>query len=120
MAPRRDSSEDESGGSWLLQQIKELFRAGSYRFSLHATHQTIDRVITTVEIEEAVFSELAEVIEDYPDDPRGPSCLILGWTANGRPLHVQVSYPPLVVLITIYEPDDERWLYHRKRRMEDE
>lgn len=34
------------------------------------------------------------IIEDYPDDKYGPSCLILGFTLAGRPLHSQCSYPP--------------------------
>ena len=34
-----------------------------------------------------------EIIEDYPDDYYGPSCLISGTTANDRPLHIQCSYP---------------------------
>jgi hypothetical protein len=35
----------------------------------------------------------AEVIEDYPEDKYGPSCLIFGKTREGRPLHIQCSYP---------------------------
>lgn len=33
-------------------------------------------MITTEELEEAL--KTCEIIEDYPDDPRGASCLILG------------------------------------------
>ena len=58
------------------------------------------------EVEEAIASR-SEVIEDYPNDKYGPSCLVLGYTKAGRPLHVQCSYPsrPLVKIITLYEPD---------------
>ena len=42
------------------------------------------------EMEQAV-SMRSEVIEDYPEDKYGPSCLILGFTVYGRPLHVQCS-----------------------------
>ena len=47
------------------------------------------------------------IIEDYPDDKYGPSCLLLGHTEAGRPLHIQCSYPsrPLIKIITLYEPD---------------
>ena len=72
------------------------------------------------ELEEAVASD-SEVLEDYPNDKYGPSCLILGFTAAGRPLHVQCSYPsrPLVKIITLYEPDPSRWIRFRKRKRDE-
>jgi hypothetical protein len=57
-----------------------------------------------------------EIIEKYPDDKYSPSCLIYGKTENGRDLHVQVSLPPLVVIITLYEPDQEEWADCKIRR----
>jgi hypothetical protein len=59
-----------------------------------------------------------EVIEDYPDDKYGPSCLILGVTAGARPLHIHCSYPswPQVKVITLYEPDPARWINFKIRR----
>jgi hypothetical protein len=60
----------------------------------------------------------AEVIEQYPDDKFGPSCLILGYTKAGRPLHVQCSYPsrPLLKIITLYQPDPTLWIDYRVRQ----
>ena len=68
------------------------------------------------EIHEAFAT--GEVIEDYPNDKYGPSCLVLGFTSERRPLHVQCSYPsrPLVKIITLYEPDPRLWIDYRKRR----
>ena len=51
----------------------------------------------------------SEIIEDYPDDPRGHSCLILGFTSEHRPLHIVVSRPPDPSVITVYEPGPEEW-----------
>lgn len=45
----------------------------------------------------------------------GPSCLLLGWTDNGRPMHVVVSYPPHVAIITVYEPTSDGWTDLRTR-----
>jgi hypothetical protein len=58
------------------------------------------------EVEEAITNR-SEVIEDYPDDMYGSSCLIFGFTRAGRPLHIQCSYPgrPFVKIVTVYEPD---------------
>jgi hypothetical protein len=59
-----------------------------------------------------------EIIEDYPDDKYGPSCLILGYTQAGRALHVQCSYPtrPLIKIITLYEPDANLWIDFKVRK----
>ena len=47
-----------------------------------------------------------------------PSCLVLGYTEAGRPLHVQCSYPsrPLIKIITLYEPDPNVWANLRVRK----
>jgi hypothetical protein len=68
------------------------------------------------EVREAVA--VAVVIEDYPGDKYGPSCLLLGFTATSRPLHIQCSYPsrPLVKIITLYEPDPNQWIDLRTRK----
>ena len=60
----------------------------------------------------------AEIIEDYPDDKYAPSCLLLGFTENGRPLHIQVSYidAALVKIITVYEPDELEWIDFSQRK----
>lgn len=75
------------------------------------------RHISVKEVEEALLSGGAEVIEDYPEDPRSPSCLILGMTEGGRTLHIQCTYPPNIALITAYEPKAEEWLDYRIRKV---
>jgi hypothetical protein len=57
-----------------------------------------------------------EIIEEYPDDKYSPSCLIYGQTNKGKNLHVQISLPPAVVVITTYEPDPEEWVNGKIRR----
>ncbi len=85
-----------------------------YRFSDHAVKRMIKRAIDRTEIEEAVLS--GEIIEEYPDDKYSPSCLIYGRTKAGRNLHIQISLPPSVVVITAYEPDETEWIDYRIRR----
>ncbi|MEJ5310986.1 MAG: DUF4258 domain-containing protein [Anaerolineae bacterium] len=48
----------------------------------------------------------------------GPSCLVFGMTSQGRPIHVQCSYPsrPLVKIITLYQPDARKWVDFKVRR----
>lgn len=100
-----------------LEEIKEKVAARQYEFSKHAVDQSIIRRISVEEIAEAIVSS-KEIIEDYPDDKYGPSCLILGFTQNGRPLHIQCSSPsrPLVKLVTVYEPGKDLWIDYRFRK----
>ena len=74
----------------------------------------IQRSIERHEVDESILN--GEIIEDYPDDKYSPSCLIYGKTIDGRSIHVQVSYPPKVVVVTLYEPDSEEWIDGRIRR----
>jgi len=101
----------------MLDQIQDKVRRRQYEFSKHAVDQSIIRDITVAEMQEALSAE-CDLVEDYPDDKYGPSCLILGYTKAGRPLHVQCSHPsrPLVKVITLYEPDPELWIDHKVRK----
>jgi hypothetical protein len=100
----------------MLDQLRSNVRANQFEFSKHAVDQTILRHITVEELEEAIVG--GEIIEDYPDDKYGPSCLIFGLTRAGRALHVQCSYPSrdLVKIITVYEPDPGYWVDFKVRR----
>lgn len=101
----------------LLDDIRDKIAARQYEYSKHAVDQVILRAISVSELEEAISNQ-SEVIEDYPRDKYGPSCLILGFTSENRPLHVQCSYPSrsLVKIVTVYEPDPDLWINLRIRK----
>lgn len=100
----------------MIEEIRAKFRSGKYEYSLHAVDQSLLKGITRRDIEEAVGT--GEIIEDYPTDKYGPSCLILGVTAKGRPLHIQCTHTTRerVKIITVYEPDSAEWRELRVRR----
>ena len=100
----------------LLAAIRKAFDSRRYVVTLHAVRQAEERKIAIQELEEAVRSADAEIIENYPEDERGPSCLLLGVTMNGRVLHIQLSHPPAVWVITTYEPSDDKWTDAKTRR----
>lgn len=100
----------------LIEEIRRKVAADEFEFSKHAVDQSILRQIQVQEVREASASQTfgsasGQVIEDYPEDKYGASCLICGVTGAGRSLHIQCSYPsrPLVKIITLYEPDPDRW-----------
>jgi hypothetical protein len=101
----------------VLDNIRERVAARQYLLSKHAADQLITRDIAVVEVEQALLGA-AELIEDYPLDKYGPSCLILGYTESGRALHVQCAHsdPTVVKIVTVYEPDPDRWIDMRTRR----
>jgi hypothetical protein len=97
-----------------IKGIQDKIRKGKYSFSDHAVKRMIKRSINRHEIEEAILG--GEIIEEYPDDKYFPSCLIYGKTRKGKDLHVQISLPTVVVVITTYEPDPEEWIGCKIRR----
>jgi hypothetical protein len=101
------------------EEIRSKILRRLYEFSKHAVDQSIIRDISVAEMEEAITGG-SEVVEDYPDDKYGPSCLILGFTKAGRALHMQCSYPsrPLIKIVTLYEPDPDLWEDFRIRKQD--
>ena len=97
-----------------LDGIRNKIKEGQYGFSDHAVKRMIKKSISRQEVE-TVISE-GEIIEEYPHDKYSPSCLVYGKTEAGRDLHIQVSLPPVVVVITAYEPDPGGWENGRNRR----
>lgn len=100
----------------MLYRLQSKIQNGLFEFSKHAVDQSILRNISVREIREAF--ETAELIEDYPEDKYGPSCLVLGFTHAARAIHIQCSFPsrPLAKIITLYDPEPDRWIDFRKRR----
>ena len=104
----------------MIEEIRQKIAQGQFEFSRHAVDQSIIRRISVRELRQAIAT--GEIIEDYPDDKYGPSCLVLGFTPANRPVHIQCSYPsrPLIKIVTLYEPDPKRWIDFKVRKREDE
>ncbi len=100
--------------SMSIAEIQERITKGEYRVSDHAIKRMIQKSIEQPEVIETILN--GEIIEEYPHDKYSPSCLIYGKTKAGRNLHVQVSLPPKVVVITTYDPDPAEWIDYRVRR----
>lgn len=102
-----------------MEKTLSAVRASAGRkvlFLPHAVRQMSlrDRMIDGVEVLRVI--ETGQVIEDYPNDSRGHSCLMFA-VCQGRPIHV-VCAPKgdYLAVITAYVPDDEEWQADWKTR----
>lgn len=102
--------------SKLLIQIREVAKRQCL-FLPHALRQMNrpERMISTKEIRRVV--EHGEIIENYPNDARGHSCLMLGSGESNRPVHVVcANKEEYVAIITAYIPDEKEWSNSFKTR----
>ena len=93
----------------VLRKVKEA-TAKKVLFLPHAIDQMNrpDRLITTTEVHEVI--QTGQVIEDYPTDARGHSCLMMANTSNERVVHVVCSpKDDYLAVITAYLPSNEEW-----------
>ena len=99
-----------------IEQVRRQLHTGSFDFSRHALRRTVERNISEQEIRQAGLQ--ATIVENYPGDKYSPSCLLLGFTAAGRPLHIQASLADthMVRIVTLYEPNPNDWIDYAKRR----
>jgi len=74
-----------------------------------------NEIITTDEIRNVILK--GEIIEDYPEDKRGHSCLMLGFGDKKRPVHI-VCAPKdeYLAVITAYIPAAKQWKNNFKTR----
>ena len=87
-------------------------------FLPHALRQMLrpDRMIRRAEVRRVITE--GEVIEDYPKEVRGHSCLLLGFGDRDRPIHV-VCAPreDYLAIITAYLPDAHEWSSDFRKRV---
>ena len=87
------SSHNDPPATFMIDEVR-VSAAKRVLFLSHAVRQMLrpDRMITTREVRDVLTTGI--VIEDYPNDPRGASCLILGLGDKRRPIHVVCSPKP--------------------------
>ena len=96
-------------------QIKEC-ASKRILYTVHAVNQMNleSRLITTDEVEYKIFN--GEIIEEYPQDKRGHSCLLNG-VVHLRTVHV-VCAPKsdYLAVITAYLPYEKKWDNNFRKR----
>ena len=97
----------------ILKEIISKIRLNQYDLSEHAHVERQVEHITVKEIEETIL--FGEIIENYPQDPRGESVLV-GAKLKNRSLHVVCGKKDdRILIITVYEPKTPKWLDYKTR-----
>lgn len=101
-----------------LERIRELVARREVRISEHGYDELAQDGILAREVVSGVQG--AEVVEDYPDYPKGPCVLVLQQDKAGLPVHAVWGIPKgktsPAVLVTAYRPDPAKWSEDFRRR----
>ena len=97
-----------------ISKLRSLVKSQKYEISSHAQKERYEEDISLEDIEHAIIK--GEIIESYPRDPRGASCLVFGSSEN-RPVHIVCSILPnkWLRIITVYIPKLPKWINPKQR-----
>ena len=96
-----------------LEDFLNKIRAVSTKHILYTIHALDEmnaevELISTDEVREVTSG--GEIIEDYPEDKRGHSCLMMSYTKKGRPVHVVCALKEeYLAIVTVYVPSLNKW-----------
>jgi hypothetical protein len=99
-----------------IEWIVERVRNNEYYFSRHGDQERQNDDLTIAEVEEAILS--GRILEHYEDTGRGDSCLVVGFTNEGKPIHIVCGERgERLVVITVYIPRPPKFKtpYERSR-----
>jgi hypothetical protein len=99
-----------------IKWVRQKISSEEYEYSGHAEKEREADKISLEDVEHAIF--IGEIIEEYPDDPRGESCLVLGYGKDNYPIHIVCgrTVSSKLRIITVYIPSLPKWLDERTRR----
>lgn len=98
-----------------IKILRCYFANNSVFITQHAAERCRQRSIKIKDIKDAVKN--GTIIEQYPEDFPFPSCLVLGHTAQGVPIHIVMSDEGNASrIITAYIPTQQKWEKDLKTR----
>ena len=97
-------------------RITDLIESGEILISHHARVRMFERNVSTDDL--ITIISLGEIIEEYPDDEPCPSVLIMGLIEAVVYHTVIVVCTDHIRVITVYIPEENKWIEYRKRRNE--
>ena len=91
-----------------VEEIRGKVLKDEYDYTLHAEIERKADSLTFHQIEAAILG--GEILEQYSDDGRGESCLLLGFSDN-IPIHVVCGWRGTrIVIITVYVPKPSKFV----------
>lgn len=91
------------------EYLRDAVRRQRYEVSRHAQLESRNNGLSLADVERALLS--GEIIESNPENPRGPTYLVGGYAASGKPVHVVVGLLPAgwARVMAVYVPSAEKW-----------
>ena len=90
---------------WIIEKIQK----DQYYFSKHGDLERQNDNLTIAEVEEGLLG--GRILEKYEDTGRGESCLVVGFTQTGKPIHVVCGKnDDFMVIITVYIPTSPKFI----------
>ena len=90
---------------WIIEKIQK----DQYYFSKHGDLERQNDNLTIAEVEEGLLG--GRILEKYEDTGRGESCLVVGFTQTGKPIHVVCGKnDDFMVIITVYIPTPPKFI----------
>lgn len=90
----------------LLTLVKLALKGGNYRYTGHAEERLQLRLVTRLEVKQALFSGYHEKRKDkFDEDYREWNYSIRGKTIDERELRIVVSFEEALLIITIIDLD---------------
>lgn len=98
-----------------IEWIRDRVTTEEYLLTLHADEERRNEGLEIRDLETVLTTGV--ILENYPKDPRGPSCLVYG-EDQGMPIHVVCgkNRSEWLVIITVYRPSLPKWESPTRRR----
>ncbi len=86
-----------------IKWIQDRIRKDEYYFSRHGDKERQNDNLTISEVEEALLNGM--ILEQYEDNIRGESCLVIGFSDFGKPIHIVCGeMEEKLSILTVYIP----------------
>jgi hypothetical protein len=101
-----------------LEFIRLEIETQNYEISLHADNERLNDELSVSQLEQALIN--GKIIEYYPADTRGESCLVCGISDN-IDIHIVCgkNRQQHLIIITVYIPTMPKWLNAYTRNNEE-
>ena len=91
----------------MIEEIRKYVFKGNFRLTDHAMEEMKEEGFRIQDLIDGIKN--GRIIENYPKAYPLSACLINAKTKKACPIHICISLPPLVKIITVYKPSLDKW-----------